>query len=103
MFTTRDTSVWFSRWTVNKQIGYGQDSRGAGIRFPAEARDFLFSMTSRPPLGPTQPPIQWEAMGVLLGVKWPGREADCSPPTSAEVENGGAIPPLTHTFSWRGA
>jgi hypothetical protein len=32
-----------------------------------------------------------------------GLEADHSPPFSAEVENGGAIPPLSHTVSWRGA
>jgi hypothetical protein len=30
----------------------------------------------------------------LLGVKWPGREADHLPPSSAEVKNGGVIPPL---------
>jgi hypothetical protein len=27
-------------------------------------------------------------------IKRPGREADHSPPSSAEVKNGGAIPPL---------
>jgi hypothetical protein len=38
-----------------------------------------------------------------LGVKQPGREADHSPSSSAEVKNGEAIPPLFHTSSWRGA
>jgi hypothetical protein len=28
------------------------------------------------------------------GVKWPWRETDNSPPSSAEVKKGGAIPPL---------
>jgi hypothetical protein len=44
---------------------------------------FLISMASRPVLGPTQL-IQW-----LLSpqVERPGREADHSPPTSAEVKN----------------
>jgi hypothetical protein len=37
------------------------------------------------------------------GVKRTGREADHSPPTSAKVKNGGAIPPLPHAFLWRGA
>jgi hypothetical protein len=32
-----------------------------------------------------------------------GGKADHSPPPSAEVKNGEAIPPFTHTSSWRGA
>jgi hypothetical protein len=39
---------------------------------------------------------------VFPGVKRPGREADRSPPSSAEVKNGGSMPPLPHTPSWRG-
>jgi hypothetical protein len=35
-------------------------------------------------------------------LKRQGREADHSPPSSAEVKNGGPILPLPHTFSWRG-
>jgi hypothetical protein len=35
------------------------------------------------------------------GVKRPGREADHSPPSSADVENGGAIsPPLYVIVVW---
>jgi hypothetical protein len=37
------------------------------------------------------------------GVKRPDREADYSYPSSAEVKNGGAIPSLADTSSWRGA
>jgi hypothetical protein len=37
------------------------------------------------------------------GVKRPGREADHSPPSSAEVTNGGVTPPLPNISSWRGA
>jgi hypothetical protein len=37
-------------------------------------------------LGPTQPPIQWVPGALSLGVKRPGREADHSPPSSAEVK-----------------
>jgi hypothetical protein len=37
------------------------------------------------------------------GGKQQRREADHSPPSSAEVENGGAKPPLSHTSSWRKA
>jgi hypothetical protein len=38
-------------------------------------------------LGPTEPPIQWVPGALSLGIKWPGREADLSPPSSAEVKN----------------
>jgi hypothetical protein len=37
-----------------------------------------------------------------LGVKRPRRVSDHSSPSSAEVKNGGAIPPLPYTSSWRG-
>jgi hypothetical protein len=48
---------------------------------------FLFTTTFRSALGPTQPPIQW-VQGVLsLGLKWPGCEADHSPPSSDKVKN----------------
>jgi hypothetical protein len=43
---------------------------------------------SRLALGPTQPPIQRVTGALSLGVKRPGREADNSPPSSAEVKNG---------------
>jgi hypothetical protein len=41
---------------------------------------------SRTVLGPTQPHIQWIPKALSLGVKRPGREADYSPPSSAEVK-----------------
>jgi hypothetical protein len=37
-------------------------------------------------LRPTQPPIQCVSGALYPGVKRPGREADHSPPTSAEVK-----------------
>jgi hypothetical protein len=52
---------------------------------------FLSSLTSEPPLGPTQPPIQWVREDLSPGVKRPGREADHSSPSSVEVKNGRAI------------
>jgi hypothetical protein len=57
----------------------GFDSRrGLGI--------FLFT-ASRTALGSTQPAIQWVTGAVFLGLKRLGREADNSPPSSAEVKN----------------
>jgi hypothetical protein len=48
---------------------------------------FLFTTASRKALGPTQHPIQWVPGALSLGAKQPGREADHSPPSSAEVNN----------------
>jgi hypothetical protein len=52
------------------------------------------STASRPALVPTQPSVQWVPGALSLGVKQLGREADHSSPSSAEVKNGEAIPPL---------
>jgi hypothetical protein len=38
----------------------------------------------------------------LPGLERPGREADHSPPSHAEIKNVGAVPPLPHTSSWCG-
>jgi hypothetical protein len=54
-------------------------------------------------MGPTQPPMQWVPAVLSLGEMRPRREADRLPPSSAEVKNGGAIPPLPHTCSLRDA
>jgi hypothetical protein len=48
---------------------------------------FLFTTTSRPALGLTQPPIQWLPGALSLGVKQLKRETGHSPPSSAEVKN----------------
>jgi hypothetical protein len=54
-------------------------------------------------LRPTQTPIKWGPRAVPLGLKRQGRDADCSPPISAEVTNDGAKPPLHHMPSWHNA
>jgi hypothetical protein len=54
---------------------------------------------SRPTLGPSQSSIQSLPAALSSGIKRPGREADHSPPSSAEVKNDGAIPPLPHMSS----
>jgi hypothetical protein len=71
---------------------YELDGRGS---IPGRGKRLFFYCTaSRPALRPTQPPIQFVPEALSPGVKGPGREADHSPPTSAEIKNGGAIPPL---------
>jgi hypothetical protein len=69
----------------------------SGFDFGQRQDTFLFSITSGPTLGPTQPPKQWLLGAVSLGIKHHGREADHSAPSSAKVKNGGCIPPLFHT------
>jgi hypothetical protein len=48
---------------------------------------FFFVITSRPPLVPTQHPIQWIPRNISKGVKWPGRDVNHSTRNSAEFKN----------------
>jgi hypothetical protein len=50
---------------------------------PGGVKNFHFSMSFRPALGFTQPPIQWVPGALSAGVKRPGREADHKLSTSA--------------------
>jgi hypothetical protein len=81
-------------------MGYSLDGWGS---IPGRGKIFLFSIASILALGPNQPPIQWVPGGDFHGGKAAGCEADNSPPSSAEVKNGGAIPPLSHMCSWHSA
>jgi hypothetical protein len=58
----------------------------SGVRMSVRAEIFLFSKTSRPAFGPTQPPIQW-VPGAFSGVKRPGFEGNYFAPCIAEVKN----------------
>jgi hypothetical protein len=72
----------------------------SGVRF-TRTRGFSQLTASKPALGPTQTPIQWAQGALSPGVKLPGHEAHHSPSTSADIKNGGALPALTYTYSWR--
>jgi hypothetical protein len=69
-------NLYSTGWTIG---ALGFDSR-RGLEI------FLFITESRTALGTTQPPIQWVKQAFSLRVKRPGREADHSPPSSAEVK-----------------
>jgi hypothetical protein len=53
---------------------------------PGRVQNFLFSTSSRPGLGSTQPPMQWEPGALSQGVKRRGSETNHSPLTSAEFK-----------------
>jgi hypothetical protein len=69
---------------VDIVTGYGLDDGGVGVRVQVVSR--IFSTSSRPALGPSQPPIQWVPGALSPGVKRQGRESDHSPSASSEVE-----------------
>jgi hypothetical protein len=73
--------------------------------FDSQQRQEMFSSPQRPDrLSDPSSPLYNGYRGMFLpGVKGRGCEADLSPPSSDEVKNGGAIPPLPHTSSWCGA
>jgi hypothetical protein len=66
---------------VSTATSYGLDGPGIESRW---GRDFPH--LSRPALRPIQPPVQW-VPGLPGGNVRPGRDADPSPPSSAEVKN----------------
>jgi hypothetical protein len=65
---------------------YSVQPRGGSLS-PGSCEIFLFSTSFRPVLGPTHRPIQWVPRALSPEIRWPGREADHSPPTSDEVKN----------------
>jgi hypothetical protein len=72
------------------------------VQFLAGRRDCLFSIISRWAIGTTQPPVHLLLEAVASWVKRQKCEADHSPTSSAEVKNGGAIPPPVHMTSQHG-
>jgi hypothetical protein len=72
---SRDSSVGIA-------VGYGLDDRGSRVRFPAGAGNFCLHHRVQNGSGPHQ----WVPGCSFPGVKRPGREADHSPPSSAEVK-----------------
>jgi hypothetical protein len=79
-----------------QRIGCGLYDRGVGIRFPVEARDFFLFTTSRPALGPNQPPLQGVKLDIS-SVNRQGSEAHRSSPSIADLKDGGAVTSLLHT------
>jgi hypothetical protein len=57
--------------TVSIATGYQLDDRRGRSSSYSRVKNFLFSTSSRPVLGPTQPPFQWVLAALSPGVKRP--------------------------------
>jgi hypothetical protein len=66
---------------------YGLDDRAIEVRSRAGAKNFPVTSVSEPALRPAQSPVQWVPGPFPGGKARPGRDADHSPPSSAEVVN----------------
>jgi hypothetical protein len=69
--------------SVGTALGYGLDDRGSRVRFPAEAANFSLHDGVQNGSGAHPAPIRG---ALCLGVKRPGREADHSPPSNAQLK-----------------
>jgi hypothetical protein len=93
------TSVWLFTATHVKHMKKAE-IQGIWLRqkgrswSPGRVKNYLFSASSRPALGPIQPLIHCEPATLSSGVKRPRCEADHSPPTIAKVKKM-----WTHTFT----
>jgi hypothetical protein len=69
----------------SRESAVGLASRGRSSS-QGRTKNFLFFTFSRPALGSTQPPVQCVPRALSAEVERQGREADHSPPASAEVK-----------------
>jgi hypothetical protein len=96
IYTPLYKDLWTQDISVSMATGYGLDGLGS---ISGMAR--LFSCPQRPdPLwGPPSLLSNGYQPQFPQGVKRPGHEADHSHPSSAEVKNGGVMPPLPNMSS----
>lgn len=78
------------------------DKRRTGFDSLQGKEIFHFSILTNTALGLKQSPIELIPGALSPGVKQSRREANYSPPSRAEVKNGGPIP-LPYAPSWTGA
>jgi hypothetical protein len=91
------------RWELGELSRYSEGLWAGRPQFKfLQEQDTFFSAASNTALVAPQTYIQWQPEAVYPGIKRPGRETDHSSQFSAKVKNGGAIPLLPDTPSWRG-
>jgi hypothetical protein len=90
--------VWIAQSVWRRDTGWK-----VRLRFPVGTSDFslLCCVQAGSEAHPAFLPMDTGAHSPEA--KRPGRVADHSPPSSAEIKNGGAMPPFPHMSSWRGA
>jgi hypothetical protein len=86
---------------VGVATGYGLDDRGVGVRVPVGSR--IFSTSSRPTLGSTQPPIQWVPGLFLRGESGRAMKLTTELRLVPRSRKCGYIHPLPPTPSWLSA
>jgi len=74
-----------------------------GVRFPAGAKSFSLRHRVQTGSGAHSATYPMGTEALCLGVKWPGREADHSPPSSARVKECMELYLHSPNTSWRGA
>jgi hypothetical protein len=79
-----------SYFTLNAAIllRYGNGLYSRGSITGRRNRFFSTPRRTNMPDAPSQPHVRWPQRAVSLGVKWLAPEADNSPPSNTEVENG---------------
>jgi hypothetical protein len=80
---------------VGIATGYGLHGRSVRSSRHGRVKNFLFSTSSIPALGPTQPPIQWVQGAVSPGENQQGRETDHQ--LLLRSRKRGSIHPFPHT------
>jgi hypothetical protein len=79
MLTVKFSKMYYEPGQLSRYSDYLLAGRPSGrSSSPGRVKNFHFSMSSRPSVGSTQPPIQW--------VNGRGVKLTHSPPTSAEVK-----------------
>jgi hypothetical protein len=66
---------------------YGLDDRAIGVLSPAGAKDFSFNLCVQTESEANPASVEWVPEPFPRDKEQPGRDADNSPPSSAEVKN----------------
>jgi hypothetical protein len=85
-FAVTNTAYKSRGSSVGIALGYGLDDWSSRVRFPTGTGNVSLHHRVQNCFGATQPHINWVPGTPSLGVKRSGREADHSPPSSAEAK-----------------
>jgi hypothetical protein len=72
--------------SVSIALGYKLDNQGSRVQFLAGAGNFSLHLHVQNGSGAHPASYPMGTRGSSMGLKWPGREADHSPPSSAEIK-----------------